>query len=212
MKKLLLTLAAAVLMAGCTIVNEGGLPVGKNLIQASSKDDTRTVMAQDGDEFCHNWVKGDAFALMDGANFIKYELVGEGGSTNEVFTGDAPVGPGPYYVYYPYKDVFMDIYTDATIKSTFTWVFPKEVEFEGGNIAGEDAMIGLSVDGKTVSMKNMCGYVRLNIFTPSVSFLDELEIIAPGGEGIAGPYHVDLTPEGIPELTPMNGYNNERLS
>ncbi len=212
MKKLLFTLAAAVLMAGCTIVNEGGLPVGKNLIQASSKDDTRTVMAQDGDEFCHNWVKGDAFALMDGAKFIKYELVGEGGSTNEVFTGDAPVGPGPYYVYYPYKDVFMDIYTDATIKSTFTWVFPKEVEFEGGNIAGEDAMIGLSVDGKTVSMKNMCGYVRLNIFTPSVSFLDELEIIAPGGEGIAGPYHVDLTPEGIPELTPMNGYNNERLS
>ena len=208
MKKLLISLAAAVMAVGCTMVDEGGITVEKNALLASSKDNTRTEMVQDGETFYHNWVKGDAFALMDGARFIKYELQGEGGSTDEVFTGEAPVGPGPYYVYYPYKETFMDIYTDATVKSTFEWVFPSEVEYTGGNIAGEDAMIGLSIDGKKVSMKNMCGYVRLNIITPSISFLKTLEITAPGGEAIAGPYHVDLTPEGIPELTPLESYEN----
>ncbi|MBQ7575271.1 MAG: BspA family leucine-rich repeat surface protein [Bacteroidales bacterium] len=210
MKRFFLILALAVAAVGCTKVDEGSVPVKLNEIQVSSKDNTRTEMSTpDGKTFYHNWVKGDAFALMDGARFIKYELQGEGGSTDEVFTGEAPVGPGPYYVYYPYKETIMDIYTDATIKSTFAWVFPSEVDYTGGNIAGEDAMIGLSIDGKKVSMKNMCGYIRLNIITPSVSFLKTLEITAPGGEAIAGPYHVDLTPEGIPELTLLESYNNE---
>ena len=208
MKKLLISLAAAVMAVGCTMVDEGGITVEKNALLASSKDNTRTEMVQDGETFYHNWVKGDAFALMDGARFIKYELQGEGGSTDEVFTGEAPVGPGPYYVYYPYKETFMDIYTDATVKSTFEWVFPSEVEYTGGNIAGEDAMIGLSIDGKKVSMKNMCGYIRLSLYSPVISFLKTLEITAPGGEAIAGPYHVDLTPEGIPELTLLDSYDN----
>ena len=186
MKKLLISLAAAVMAVGCTMVDEGGITVEKNALLASSKDNTRTEMVQDGETFYHNWVKGDAFALMDGARFIKYELQGEGGSTDEVFTGEAPVGPGPYYVYYPYKETFMDIYTDATVKSTFEWVFPSEVEYTGGNIAGEDAMIGLSIDGKKVSMKNMCGYIRLSLYSPVISFLKTLEITAPGGEAIAG--------------------------
>ena len=80
MKKVLFALTLALLAFGCTKVEEGGVPFGKNTLRVSSDEATRTaIVTDDNVTFRHNWVKGDAIALFDATDALKYELVGEGG-------------------------------------------------------------------------------------------------------------------------------------
>lgn len=199
MKKILLSLAVIAMAAGCSLVDEGGVPSGKNIIRVTSDEGTRTEIVTDDDvTFRHNWVEGDAIALFDATDILKYELVGEGGTTTADFTGEEPVKQkAPYYAIYPYKDN-IDIYNDATHQSKFLYNFPAELEIaEGSNVAGSNVMIGFT-DGKSLNMKNACSYVRVSVSAQDLSFLDELEIVARGGEAIAGPYLVGIDNDGVP--------------
>lgn len=202
MKKILLSLAVIAMAAGCSMVDEGGVPSGKNIIRVTSDEGTRTEIVTDDDvNFRHNWVEGDAIALFDAKDILKYELVGEGGSTVADFAGDAPVKQkAPYYAFYPYKDN-IDIYNDATNQSKFLYNFPNEVEYDGGVMAGSNVMIGFT-DEKNLSMKNACAYIRVSLSAQDLSFLDEIEIIANGGEFIAGPHLVGIDPDGVPFTEP----------
>ncbi len=199
MKKILLSLAVVAMAAGCSMVDEGGVPSGKNILRVTSDEGTRTEIVTDDDvTFRHNWLEGDAIALFDATDILKYELVGEGGTTTADFTGEEPVKQkAPYYAIYPYKDN-IDIYNDATHQSKFLYNFPAELEFaEGSNVAGSNVMIGFT-DGKSLNMKNACSYVRVSVSAQDLSFLDELEIVARGGEAIAGPYLVGIDNDGVP--------------
>lgn len=202
MKKILLSLAVIAMAAGCSMVDEGGVPSGKNIIRVTSDEGTRTEIVTDDDvNFRHNWVEGDAIALFDAKDILKYELVGEGGSTVADFAGEAPVKQkAPYYAFYPYKDN-IDIYNDATNQSKFLYNFPNEVEYDGGVMAGSNVMIGFT-DEKNLSMKNACAYIRVSLSAQDLSFLDEIEIIANGGELIAGPHLVGIDADGVPFTEP----------
>ena len=199
MKKILLALAVAATAVGCTVAEEGGVPFGKNILRVSTDEGTRTEIVTDDDvTFYHNWVKGDAIALFDATDILKYELVGDGGSTVGDFAGNAPAKQeAPFYAIYPYKDN-IDIYNDATHQSKFRYDFPSEFEYEEGKeLVGSNVMIGFT-DGKSLAMKNACSYIRFSISSPFLAFLDEIEIIARGGEIIAGPHLVGIDGAGVP--------------
>ena len=198
MKKVLFALTLALLAFGCTKVEEGSVPFGKNTLRVSSDEATRTaIVTDDNVTFRHNWVKGDAIALFDARDILKYELAGEGGSTVADFTGEAPVKQqAPYYAVYPYKDN-IDIYNDATNQSKFLYEFPAEMEYDGTSMAGSNVMIGFT-DGKSLNMKNACSYVCLRFSTPYLSFLKSIEITAKGGEALAGSYLVGIDKDGVP--------------
>ena len=169
MKKLLLSLAVVAMAAGCSMVDEGGVPAGKNILRVTSDEGTRTEIVTDDDvTFQHNWIKGDAIALFDATDILKYELVGEGGTTTADFTGEEPVKQqAPYYAVYPYKDN-IDIYNDATHQSKFLYNFPAEVEYSPeSNVVGSNVMIGFT-DGKSyryiLVLHIMIGIYILKIF------------------------------------------------
>ena len=198
MKKILFALAVVAIAAGCSMVDENVTLTGKNILRVTSDEGTRTEIVTDDDvTFRHNWVKGDAIALFDARDILKYELVGEGGSTTADFSGEEPTKQqAPYYAIYPYRDN-IDIYNDATHQSKFLYEFPSEIEYAGGVMAGSNVMIGFT-DNKSLNMKNACSYVRVSISAQDLSFLDEIEIVARGGENIAGPYLIGIDGDGVP--------------
>ncbi|MBR5055920.1 MAG: hypothetical protein IKX03_01860, partial [Bacteroidales bacterium] len=198
MKKVLFALAVAVMAFGCTKVDEGGIPVLKNTIRVSSDEATRTQIVTDDDvTFRHNWEAGDAIALFDAKDILKYEIVGEGGSTVADFTGEEPVKQQPpYYAIYPYKDN-IDIYNDATNQSKFLYNYPEEIEYDGKTMVGSNVMIGFT-DGKSLGMKNACSYVCLRFSTPFLCFVNSIEITAKGGEALAGPHLIGIDANGVP--------------
>ena len=198
MKKVLFALTLALLAFGCTKVEEGSVPFGKNTLRVSSDEATRTaIVTDDNVTFRHNWVKGDAIALFDARDILKYEMVGDGGSTVADFTGEAPVKQqAPYYAVYPYKDN-IDIYNDATNQSKFLYNFPAEIEYDGTTMAGSNVMIGFT-DGKYLNMKNACSYVCLKFSSPYLCFVKSIEITAKGGEALAGPHLVGIDANGVP--------------
>lgn len=207
MKKILFAISAALLIvAGCSRIDEGSIPAFKNVIKVSSDEGTRTEIVTDDDvTFRHVWVKDDAIALFDARTILKYEMVGEGGSTVADFSGDAPQKQDPpYYAFYPYSDN-IDIYHDATNQSKFLYDFPAKIECkEGSTMAGSNVMVGFT-DGKNLQMKNACSYVRISLSSPFLGFMSGIEITARGGEYIAGPHLVGIDPSGIPFTEPYDG-------
>ena len=47
MKKLLLSLAVVAMAAGCSLVDEGGVPAGKKILRVTSDEGTRTEIVTD---------------------------------------------------------------------------------------------------------------------------------------------------------------------
>ncbi|MBO4571407.1 MAG: BspA family leucine-rich repeat surface protein, partial [Bacteroidales bacterium] len=59
---------------------------------------------------------------------------------------------------------------------------------------------------------NACSYVRVAISSPFLAYLDEIEIIARGGENIAGPHLVGITPQGVPFTEYSGRGGSDRVS
>ena len=198
MKKVLFSLAVIAMAVGCAKVDEGSVPSGFKTLHVSSDGATRTEIVTDDDvTFLHNWVKGDAIALYDASDALRYELVGDGGSTTGDFTGPAPVKQTPpYYAFYPYGDV-IDVPVGDPKQVKFLYDFPSEIEYAGTPMVGSNVMIGFTGSDNLV-MKNACSYVRVSLLSAYVGRMEELVIVARGGESIAGPHYVCIGSDGIP--------------
>lgn len=193
MKKILFAIALLGMAFSCTMVNDiKDVKVGKNIIRVSSEDETRVAIQQTGDStYSHVWEKGDAIVVYNQGEALKYEVVGEGGSTKADFAGD-PLSEEQdvFSVFYPYSDC-LDLSVPGY--NLFEYTFPSVVDKAVENYA-QNVMIGLC-DGKNVQMKNCAAYIKFAFSTNIVSFVDSIRISALDGEPICGKYKFGIDGE-----------------
>lgn len=203
MKKLLFAIAVLGMAASCTLNEfDKAQTAGKNTIKVVAADETRMAIATDDDvTFKHIWEKGDAITVFDNNKPVKYEIVGEGGDVKADFTGDALTEGGPYAVFYPYSEDNLDIYQRVDEENLYRYDYPEDAEYvDGAHVIGGQVMFG-TCDGSSVSLKNVGSYVRVSLSAQEVSYLDAIEITAPGGEALYGPAMIGIDVNGIPTCT-----------
>lgn len=131
------------------------------------------------------WDEGDSISVFDGKGNNLFTA--SSGGASAVFYGSAAIS-GEYYAAYPYdKTATM---SEGTISMSVPVIQRPVLE----GFAHRANLAVAKAEGQYLQMMNVCGYIK---FSLSSSDINKIEIIASGGEKIAGPVSVSLK-DGIP--------------
>ena len=120
------------------------------------------------------WQDEDIILIVDGDNRVGQFQTSSGGATTATFThyGDFPVTQSPFIAWYP---------TSLMVGSKFT--LPSIQNYVADNIAGNPMYAESS--NTSLSFKNLCGIIRLNIST-TLSGKKVKKIILSADQGMSG--------------------------
>lgn len=201
MKKIYFMLSAALLSAACAketdtareTVEEGLV----DYVFSACGDDSKTTF--NGTDFI--WTPGDRISVFD-SSLKNRRFETSDNTAKATFTGRAKPSSA-FYAFYPY---------DASLVMSEPGILnvniPSRQTVPANSIAdGMNLCVGkmvsdspIAIDGASFLMKNVCGYVRINLGQSSVPLIG-MKITAPGGEGISGGVTLDYTGD-VPVTTP----------
>ena len=195
MKKSLFAIAAAAaVLAGCQMeefgkINSGNGPREFRATIVNSED-TRTMLAADGDLYHVNWIQGDKITVSDGTLTAVY-TAGEGGTPATWFSTDATddqIPVGPVEAFYP---------------STLGMVLPYEQEYVENGVQlnpmyakGEMKILPETTD---LSFKNLCGILKFNLTSADGAIVKN--VVLSADKGLSGAFTVNDAGEAVVEGT-----------
>lgn len=190
-------IVAAGLVSSCTR-ETGGQEFLEELVEMSFSAMSGGATSKSGfDGMDVVWHAGDEMSIFDGSLRNRRFSAAEGG-TSAVFTGRAKES-GTYYALYPYmsssamtEDGIVETIIPARQRAV-SGGWADSVNVSAGKISG-------GLDGGRITMKNVCGYVKI-IIPDSIGNLVALSLRSRGGEALAGRMRLTLTGD-IPQCAP----------
>ena len=188
MKKIYLMLAVACLAAiGCTkeISDNTTVPTGSVVLRAKVESDTKVgaTVDKENKKVAFTWTAGDAIAVQTAEGFADFNLEGEGGEANAIFTGNVnPVEGG------------VAIFPAAAAGSEPGKVnLPAEYNYAEGQT---NALLYATVENNVMSFTHLGGLlsVEINDVPAGAKF-----VLTAVGQKINGEYTIDATGE-VPVL------------
>lgn len=169
-KALFIFAAAATMLASCQIAEEfapkGGSKTFEGIIETEGT--TRVALAADGDVYHVNWQKGDKVIIND----VIYEA-GEGGSAYTFFIKDTTYSDpeAPYEAYYPV-------------------LAAKSLPAVQNYVEGAASYVPMMAESntQTLSFKNICAILKLNVSTSSDVMVKS--IVLKADQPLSGQYVV----------------------
>lgn len=168
--------------------------------QSGSTIGTKTILDADGAKV--NWQVGDVIKIYStvsgalettGALFTTVATGTKGPFTGTLVTG----GAAPFYAYYPEENI-----TSIDADGTMTITLPSVQTYKANSFGKEDnPAVAYSADGTTLAFKNLCGMVKLNLYSATALKVRSISLMNIS-EKLSGTGTVTVNKgTGIPTLT-----------
>ena len=202
LKKLFISIAAAVLLAGCTAW-EAGLPEPR-VFQASVEDPgTKTYLDDGAGTLQMFWTRGDAVSVFCSDGSGKYLFDGDTGSDHGPLRPDTDAGLSGStnlnrnYALYPYADD-----TSVSADGIFSYEIPAEQTYAVASFGpGAAVMVAATrpSDDDALVFKNAVGFLVLQMY--GTTTVKSVSLQGNAGEPLSGRVAIAAAPDAEPALS-----------
>ena len=200
--KLILPAVLALVAAACALgVDDTETPAGRKHTTHFKvvTEESTTTKVYVGDALKSLWNAGDNITIFNNNTFnSKYQFAGDDGAVsgniNEVSTGSGNALRDDYvYAVYPYYSG-MKIHYKTDSSGNFYYItttLPTEQHYKANSFGvGANMMLAVTrVGDEVLSFKNVCGYLKLQLYGENVS-VSRIKIKGNNGEKIAGAAYI----------------------